>query len=275
MGVGKFPGTGVATHVWTEALGGFGCIHGVDFTEPYPRHVHARLVIALIERGAFQLVTRDHAYDAGPGDVVVINPFRVHGERWNNASFRAIYLSAGNLGEAFPRTGGSRAQLWFERPVVHDPDLARHLRTIHEAVQESAPASTVEARTAALLALLRSSRSASGPQPMPSSIAVALDRIHGTLAQAPSIGALSRIAGRSPYHFLRSFHRTIGLPPHAYLDQLRVAHAKELLVDGRTLSDTARALGYCDQSHFTRSFRRSALVTPGQYLNMVRGRAPA
>jgi AraC-like DNA-binding protein len=273
MGFGKFPGRGVARHSWTEALGGFGCIHGTDFTEPYPKHLHARLVVAIIEGGTFQLVTRAFTYHARPGDVVVINTFRVHGEWWNGASFRALYLSPENLSAASSAALGSRTEQWFEHPVLRDPELERRVRDAHDAVQGSAAASVVESRVATMLATLSSRWVANEVPPLPPPIAKARDLLHVEAHSAPTIDALSRLAGQSQFHFIRTFHREVGLPPHAYFDQLRIARAKEYLVRGHILSDTAYKLGYCDQSHFTRSFRRSALVTPGQYLNMVRSTA--
>jgi AraC-like DNA-binding protein len=55
------------------------------------------------------------------------------------------------------------------------------------------------------------------------------------------------------------------LTPHAYLDQLRVRHARELLRNGIAPADVALRTGYADQSHLTRHFRRLVGVTPGQY----------
>ena len=39
---------------------------------------------------------------------------------------------------------------------------------------------------------------------------------------------------------------------------------------GRSLADISYALGYCDQGHFTRAFKRASLVTPGAWSRMLR-----
>jgi AraC-like DNA-binding protein len=74
---------------------------------------------------------------------------------------------------------------------------------------------------------------------------------------------LSKIAGLSRYHLLRSFRSRFGLPPHAYQMQLRVLHAKEFLFAGMAAKDAAQEAGFCDQAHLTHALRRSTGVTPG------------
>jgi AraC-like DNA-binding protein len=85
-------------------------------------------------------------------------------------------------------------------------------------------------------------------------------------ADRVSIHDLARLARLSPYHFNRSFCQKVGMPPHAYQLQLRIAHAKRFLRLGRSVSDTACFVGFFDQSHFVHSFKRSEGVTPSQYV---------
>jgi AraC-like DNA-binding protein len=87
-------------------------------------------------------------------------------------------------------------------------------------------------------------------------------------ADRVSIHDLARLTRLSPYHFNRSFCQKVGLPPHAYQLQVRIAHAKRFLRLGRSVSDTACLVGFFDQSHFVHSFRRSEGVTPSQYVRL-------
>jgi transcriptional regulator GlxA family with amidase domain len=97
------------------------------------------------------------------------------------------------------------------------------------------------------------------------------DRLHAAFAEPPTLAQLARVASRSPYHLIRAFRREVGLSPFAYYDQLRVAKAKEMLACGTKPFEVTRRLGFCDQSHFTRTFRRSALVPPGRWSTMLKG----
>ena len=81
-----------------------------------------------------------------------------------------------------------------------------------------------------------------------------------------SLAELARIANLSPFHLTRVFARQVGMPPHEFLTQVRVAKAKKLIRSGLSLSDVAAQTGFADQSHFIRQFKRLMKITPGEYL---------
>src|SRR5262249_16287688 len=85
-------------------------------------------------------------------------------------------------------------------------------------------------------------------------------------AERVSLLELARLTGLSAYHLNRSFCRKIGMPPHEYQLQTRILRAKAFLRRGRSVSETAALVGFADQSHFTRHFKRSVGVTPGKFL---------
>ena len=58
----------------------------------------------------------------------------------------------------------------------------------------------------------------------------------------------------------------MGLPPTRYLERLRVERAKEMIHSSDLpLVQIALAVGFADQSHFTRRFRRWVGCTPARY----------
>jgi AraC-like DNA-binding protein len=56
------------------------------------------------------------------------------------------------------------------------------------------------------------------------------------------------------------------LPPHLYQTQLRLRHAKRLMLDGEPPAFAAASVGFADQSHLIRKFKAAYGITPGQYL---------
>jgi len=61
------------------------------------------------------------------------------------------------------------------------------------------------------------------------------------------------------------FRRGLGMPPHGYLTQIRLRHARAVLASGVAPAEAAVDAGFCDQSHLTRHFKRSYGITPAQY----------
>ncbi|HZW88459.1 MAG TPA: AraC family transcriptional regulator, partial [Myxococcaceae bacterium] len=85
------------------------------------------------------------------------------------------------------------------------------------------------------------------------------------LHEPPSLHELATAVGINPYRLVRTFRRLEGLPPHAFVVQLRVERAKRMLREGSPASDVAARLGFADQAHLTRQFRERVGVTPAAY----------
>lgn len=97
-----------------------------------------------------------------------------------------------------------------------------------------------------------------------------VDYIHDHLADGVSLSDLAREAGLSPFHFARQFRRTTGLPPHEYVTRCRVERARELLVrPGIGIADVAVQVGFCDQSHLARHYKRIFGLTPANFARSV------
>jgi AraC-like DNA-binding protein/PAS domain-containing protein len=89
------------------------------------------------------------------------------------------------------------------------------------------------------------------------------DFIEEHIGERISLGALSSIAGLSPNHFARAFQQSVGVPPHRYLLRRRVQHVEQMLRETQLpLSQIALAVGFSDQSHLARHFRRLTGMPP-------------
>lgn len=87
--------------------------------------------------------------------------------------------------------------------------------------------------------------------------------IESHLEERISLEALASMAGLSTHHFARAFRQSVGTPPHGYLLQRRLEHVEHLLRDTQLpLSQIASAVGFSDQSHLARHFRRLTGMPP-------------
>jgi len=81
----------------------------------------------------------------------------------------------------------------------------------------------------------------------------------------PWVRATAHLLHAHPTHLVRAFTHTHGLPPHQYLTGRRVELARQLLLDGQRPAEVAAAVGFHDQSHLTRHFKRYLGVSPARY----------
>jgi AraC-like DNA-binding protein len=71
---------------------------------------------------------------------------------------------------------------------------------------------------------------------------------------------------RSVGYFSHAFRRTLGVAPHKWLIEERIALSKGKPRVGRSsLSDVAAECGFSDQSHLARHFQRIVGVSPGAW----------
>ena len=85
-------------------------------------------------------------------------------------------------------------------------------------------------------------------------------------AESIAIKTLTKIAGLSVRAFERQFQQSFHVSPQQYVKRLRVRMACHSLVyTDQPLANIAAEHGFCDQSHFTREFRRQMRLTPRNY----------
>jgi AraC family transcriptional regulator len=90
-----------------------------------------------------------------------------------------------------------------------------------------------------------------------------IDYIDAHLDQDLSLRELAAIAQISSHYFSQLFKQSTGLTPHQYVIHCRIARVKELLPKTKQLiADVARSVGFVDQSHLHRYFKRIVGVTP-------------
>lgn len=77
-----------------------------------------------------------------------------------------------------------------------------------------------------------------------------------------SLDAVAASAGVSKYHLVRAFAAEVGTTPHDYLTEVRITHARRLLIRGMPPAHVAVEAGFYDQSHLIRCYRRTFGVAP-------------
>lgn len=236
-------------------------------------HVHDGFVIGMIMAGAQRYRYRGAEHLAATGTLVLINPDEVHnGHKGHEAGwrYRAFYPDNVQMHRLLEELGLPATHLpTFNDTLLHDPALFSGLCQLHQLLEE--PESALQQQTLwrqMMLALL--TRHARLPLPAKPGVehrAVnrAKELLQARLAQPPSLEELAAAVNLSPFHFARVFQRATGMPPHTWLMQQRIAHARALLQKGCLPLHVAMQLGFADQSHLSRQFKKVYGVGPGAY----------
>lgn len=244
-----------------------------DFsTQRFRRHWHSGYAIGVVTRGAERFFCRGSQHVAEGAVIIAVNPGEIHdGESASSGGwrYRMIYPTEEFMAAVARELWGRRASPpKLVRPIIADRELASAFLEAHRAAENTA--SRLHAETGLLTflaALLQRHSDVTGGQapPRPEEtrrLRGVLDFIEANLASALSLDTLAATAGLNRFHLLRIFKRTVGMTPHAYVTERRVALGRTLLAQGLSVADAALAVGFFDQSHFANRFRQTYGMTP-------------
>ncbi|MEU6737305.1 AraC family transcriptional regulator [Streptomyces physcomitrii] len=238
----------------------------------FVRHTHENFVIAGIAEGVE--IFRHHSSEvhAGPGTLALVNPDTPHTGRagvpegWR---YGAVYPAPALVAGIAAETTGLRGAPGFREPVFEDPYA---VRLVHQVLRAAEEGNALAADTLLRVAVTRLLRRNGGVLPsrrVPTAGARTAGRARALLAERmaapPSLDALAAELGTSPFALLRAFRETYGMPPHTWLTDARVRHARRLLDQGTSPAEAAAAVGFTDQPHLNRHFTRIVGVPPGAY----------
>jgi AraC-like DNA-binding protein len=266
------------TKYWSAAdIGDLDCLYARYFTFSFAPHFHNAFAIGVIESGADVFDYRGEKQVATAGDIMLLNPAEVHtgqaADHRTGWTFRILYVDPELLRKVREEISGKSADIpFFSKSVIYDDATARRILQLHRILEKST--SPIERESMFLLAMMQlitrhadslvNVKSAGNEH---SAVRRVREYIYSNASKNITLDELSQIAFLSPFHLLRVFHQQTGLPPHAFQTQIRIERAKKLLRDDLlTISQTAHALGFFDQAHFSKQFKRHIGISPGKFI---------
>lgn len=266
---------GEKTKFWcADDLGDVELLHARYRKHSFGRHMHEGLAVGVIRHGVERFSCMGSGYYAIENQIIIFNPGQAHtGEAADEDGweFRMFYFDPELLRTAASLASGREVGLpAFGVPVIKDPDLALRMCRLHAALEIETSRLTRQElflMTFAELARRHADRKLPAPRRGLEREAVRKVReyLEANTQRNVALDDLAQLSGLSAYHLVRVFRREVGLSPHAYFEQVRIHRARRLLKEGTVISNVALALGFTDQSHLHRHFKKLTGVTPGVY----------
>jgi len=222
---------------------------------------------------AAQLLANDFLLLGNPGQAYEISHPDAGGDRCLIFHFQEPVLA--EIGDARRRWRGRR---YFARSVLPPLPRATALRRLVEAgaaarleIDEVAIASASHAMAEAGAGDPRAAPPPARDRRTRESIHRVAEWLERSIGEEVRLSEVARLAELSPYHFLRTFKREIGVTPYRFLVRARIRRALELLMEpGATVTEIAYAVGFGDLSNFVHTFRREVGSTPGRWRESVK-----
>jgi AraC-like DNA-binding protein len=245
-------------------------LHAHMTSHVYPMHTHESWTLLIVDDGMIRYDLDRHEHGALHQAVTLLPPRVPHnGRAATPLGFRkrVVYLDRSCL----PASLIGRA---VDRPVLFDPLLRQRIGQLHRALDEPGEELEAESRLAFVAERLQQHL---GGQPV-STGAVSAGTGRGAVVahqlrelidtgfhEKVTLRQASQVIHAHPAHLVRMFSREFGISPHQYMTGRRVDLARSLLLDGVPPSVAAVTVGFCDQSHLNRSFKRLLGTSPGRY----------
>lgn len=241
----------------------------------YDPHWHDSFLVGVTEQGVQQFNCRRVRHRSTPGQVFLLEPGDIHDglapteegftystlylePAWLDQQLRALYEHA--PGDSLPS---------FADTLCHDERLARAtalaFRAVHDQDLRIVRQTAMDDLLTCLTRHLHWRRRINPDPRLPLTAQRARDFLHANLERDIGLEDLAQACGIDRFRLTRAFKAAFGIAPHAYLIQLRLARARRLLAQGQTPAEVAVALGFADQSHLGRWFRRAYQLTPADY----------
>ncbi len=237
----------------------------------YPRHTHDTWTVFVVDQGAIRYDLEDRHRGVVGGRVTVLPPHVVHdGRPATGSGFhkRVLYLGTDVLDE---RTIGRAV----DEPDIGDPRLVAAIDALHGALREPGETFAAESLLAVVGSRLRhhlGDVGDTGGTPPSATVASDLrDLLDERCFEPLTLAEAGRILQRSPGYLVRTFTTAYSIAPHRYLLARRIDAARRRLLAGEPPAQVAAGVGFHDQAHLTRHFKRHVGTTPARYAASIDG----
>ena len=240
----------------------------IDYTDNiFTKHFHNTYTIGITNGGMFKSINQNKTYLSYKNSTRVINPQEVHGGISTNWNYTNFYPSVELVSDIYEQIFFEKKIPIFQKHLIDDIYLYKMLYELFINVYYEKDSMKIEIKLIEVLSYLiknytGSVRNYDDSFDNKRVIRDTVDYIQDTKALNLSLDELANNVNPSKYHFLRVFKNNLGITPHNYIVAYKIQRAKDLILNGDSLSDVSLEVGFSDQSHFIKNFKKIYGYTP-------------
>lgn len=257
-----------------DAETGIESVHAQFHGHAYDPHDHDEVLVGVTQQGVQRFRCHRRIHTSSPGRAILIEPGAVHDghapER-GGFTYAMLYLPQAWVACALQGLGQREISAIlpaFRSTLTEDTALSEAIQQAFIAVHHREGRLARDQSLDRMLRLLCNHLSTQGPSvPRESSarMLLARDYLHDRMGHDIGLDELARYSSTDRFRLTRQFRSAFGMSPHAYLVRLRLRRARALLAQGVPPAQAATEVGFADQSHLGRWFRRAYRLTPAAY----------
>ncbi|MGX9522668.1 AraC family transcriptional regulator [Vibrio mediterranei] len=239
----------------------------------YGKHTHEEFSVGSVDCGQSNYFNNNIERKIKTGSLVIVNPLEVHSCNPNpdmKWSYKMLYVCPKWLGNIQSMIVENPSKDFIPFTIIHTntPEIYWQFQSLAGSIMDNVDQMQVEEESIAFFSNLF------GNINTPDVHKLILKKVNITKARRfirdnfknnISIREIAQYSGLSEYHLIHSFRKSYGITPHAMQISMRINEAKVLLKRGNNIASVATELGFNDQSHFHRNFKKLVAATPLQY----------
>lgn len=235
-----------------------------------PKHTHKQALFCFVMAGRYTESYGGRTRECASSTLLFHPPGELHAEYFHETGGRSFIVELApdwlaKVRESLPVAENSAD---FRGSVF---ELLAHKLYREFSHEDGASALIVEGLMMEMLGETMRSGGAPEPHVSPRWLRQAKELLQARFTENLTLADVARTVGVHPVHLAQTFRKSCQCTIGEYVRKLRIEYAcRELATTARPIVDIALAAGFCDQSHFTRTFRRVTGSAPSQYREALR-----
>ncbi|MDX1809576.1 MAG: AraC family transcriptional regulator [Sulfurospirillaceae bacterium] len=226
----------------------------------FEKHFHDTYTIGLTYSGFLKSYNLSQNYDSYQYSCRINNPGEMHGgcsTNWNHVNF---YPRVELLVNIYEQIFLEKRVPFFRKHIIDDKILFLKLDMFFNSIQTKndmlIESNLIEALSYLVLNYTTCTKNFKHMFDDKKIIKETLNFINESIEDNITLDSLAKNSSLSKFHFLRVFKKELGMTPHSFIINERINRANALIQNGTPISLASTAVGFNDQSHFSKNFKK-------------------